>query len=110
MDPTGIAVSFSRDYGFNDSEAEQLEEESLWNKAREVGAIGVQKQLLKTKILEMVVVPLEGQSEEDARKELLAEIDQLQRPSAAAGSRLSNLGTTLFGGGSNEPGGSAPVA
>jgi len=97
VDPETISVSIARDYGFNDSEAEDQKKEALWNKSRELGAIGIQRQILKSDIIDMPLVVSEGENEDDVRKALLDEIDALQTPSTQATARVSGFGASLFG-------------
>ncbi|WZO97301.1 hypothetical protein EP7_004326 [Isosphaeraceae bacterium EP7] len=93
-----ISVSIARDYGFDDPAAEEAEHQAAWNEARELGAIKIQKQLLKARVYKMELYPVEGQTVEELRDELLGEIDALQARESRVSSAINGLGSRLFGG------------
>lgn len=95
-DPTTIDAQIDRDYGFDDLESQLAEWQITWNAARELGASKTMKELLKLKVFRMPLVPTEGVSVDERRKELLDEIDNLKPPTDQASARINGFGAQLF--------------
>jgi hypothetical protein len=96
VDRATIDVQIDRDYGFDDLESQLAEWQVTWNAARELGAIEVQKELLKLKVFRMPLVPTNGIPVEKRRQQLLDEVDSAKPPAAQASARLSGLNSQLF--------------
>lgn len=92
-----VSVNIARDYGFDNPADKQAKKDSLWNKARELKAVDIQKQILKLDVLEMDLVTREGESLAETRTRLLEQIDSFELASETAIKNVSGLGAKLFG-------------
>ena len=92
-DPEKIEVTISRDYGLEDEAAEVREMESVFAEARELGAVDVQKAILRTRIQRLKLIPKADQT----REQLLEELDASVDSSGQVGTRATDTGGFLDG-------------
>lgn len=78
--PEEISVSIARDFGLEDPDSILARDAMTNSLARELGVHEVQKEVLKTRVSEMTVIPGEGQSADERRVELVQLVDQAEKP------------------------------
>lgn len=83
-----IEVTIGRDFGLEDAAAENAEMDGVFAQARELGAVEVQKAILRTRIQNLKLVPKKDQTREAMLDELDADIEQ----SGQQGSQATNSG------------------
>lgn len=86
-----LTISIDRDYGLEDQERIYQEEDSTAALARELGAIEVQKEILKARVRRMKIMPEQNETEEEARQRLLDSIDVAE----PAGSNLASAASLV---------------
>lgn len=70
--PENVAVTIGRDYGLEDSQSKANKSNNVFTQAGIVGAKDVQRQVVKTNLREIVLIPNENESETD----MLARLDE----------------------------------
>jgi len=89
-DPEAVSVVISRDYGLEDETLLQQDLSEVFAQARELGALEVQKAVLRTRIRRLKLVPKPDQTEADMLAELDGEIE------TATGKQESGLASAGF--------------
>lgn len=77
-DSTSITVNIGRDYGLEDSIGELTKRSLIFQRARELGATDVQKEILKQDLLNLDLVADGGETLNEKRKRLIEGISSLQ--------------------------------
>lgn len=87
------SMVFSRSFAAEDTEAEAMRDSMLFSQASSIGALEVQKEIVKRGLASMPVIPTEGQTPEERRAEIFASVD-----AASPGGRRNPLSESdLFG-------------
>lgn len=84
-----VKVKIERDYGLDDELATSLELHTTFAEAQTIGAREVQKAVIRTRISKLRLIPKDGQSDDDLRKELFDDIEAAEPETL--GSALSGL-------------------
>lgn len=88
-----IDISIPRDFGLDDPEAVISKRSVVFSQAGQLGAVDVQKQVLKQGVNELRVIPDEGEKEEETRAKLMQSVDTATSPAE----RVRSVTSSLFG-------------
>lgn len=91
-----VDVSIGRDYGLDDDSAELAEMKEVWNEARELGVVELQKQILKIRAARLKFLPTDDETEDEVRDAMMDAVDAAQPAPRSSSTLLGAQGRGLF--------------